>query len=73
MSDSNAKADDMAAEYDLTNSRPNPYAERYAQGTNLVRLDPDLAKRFPDSAAVNQALRTLVKIVDIVEHEADAA
>ena len=39
------------------------YAERYAQGTNLVRLDPDVAKVFPDSTAVNDALRALVKII----------
>jgi hypothetical protein len=54
----------MAAEYDLSDSRPNPYAERYAEGTNMVRLDADVAKVFPDSAAVNDALRALVKIIE---------
>ena len=70
MSDTNAERDELAAEYDLSASRPNPYAARYAEGTNLVRLDPDVAKVFPDSAAVNDALRALVKIV---ERKADAA
>lgn len=56
--------DKLEPEYDLSESRPNPYAERYAQGTNLVRLDPDVAKAFPDSAAVNEALRALVKIIE---------
>ena len=38
------------------------YAARYAEGTNLVALSPDVAEVFPDSAAVNEALRTLVRI-----------
>jgi hypothetical protein len=34
------------------------YAKRYRdEGTNLVRIDPDLRQLFPDSAAVNRALR----------------
>lgn len=57
------KSDELAAEYDLSDSHPNPYAARYAEGTNLVRLDPDVAKVFPDSTAVNDALRALVKII----------
>lgn len=64
MSNINKERDEMAPEYDLSDSRPNPYAERYAQGTNMVRLDPDVAKVFPDSAAVNDALRALVKIIE---------
>ncbi len=38
------------------------YAARFAEGTNLVALSPDVAEIFPDSAAVNEALRTLVRI-----------
>ncbi len=38
------------------------YAARYAEGTNLVALSPDVAEVFPDSTAVNEALRTLVRI-----------
>jgi len=38
------------------------YAARYAAGTNLVALSPDVAEIFPDSAAVNEALRTLVRL-----------
>jgi hypothetical protein len=62
--------DEIGAEYDLSTSRPNPYAERYAEGTNLVRLDPDVRKVFPDSESVNRALRALVKII---EERSDAA
>ncbi len=57
-------ADEILPEYDLTNGVRGKYAARYAEGTNLVRLDPDVAKVFPDSASVNEALRALVKIVE---------
>ncbi len=33
------------------------YARRYREGTNVVLIDPDLHKLFPDSEAVNRALR----------------
>lgn len=33
------------------------YAKRYREGTNVVLIDPDLQKVFPDSDAVNRALR----------------
>ena len=33
------------------------YAKRYREGTNIVLIDPDLHKLFPDSEAVNRALR----------------
>jgi len=36
------------------------YFEKYRQGTNIVLIDPDLAKRFPSSEAVNAALRQLI-------------
>ena len=38
------------------------YAERYAAGSNIVVLDPDVARVFRDSDAVNEALRALIKI-----------
>ncbi len=39
------------------------YAKQYAEGTNVVLLDPDVAKVFPDSEAVNQALRAIAQII----------
>lgn len=36
------------------------YSERYNHGTNVVLIDPDLHKLFPDSKSVNQALRDYV-------------
>ncbi|MCF7977455.1 MAG: hypothetical protein K9L82_05465 [Chromatiaceae bacterium] len=40
------------------------YAARMAEGTNIVRIDPDLTRAFPDSAAVNKALRALLQIAE---------
>jgi hypothetical protein len=39
------------------------YFEKYRQGTNIVLIDPDLAKRFPNSDAVNAALRQLIDLM----------
>jgi hypothetical protein len=33
------------------------HLKSYREGTNVVLIDPDLHKLFPDSEAVNQALR----------------
>ena len=43
------------------------YAERYREGTNIVKLDEDVAAMFPDAKSVNAALRALAKIIQ--EHE----
>jgi hypothetical protein len=55
--------DDLLEEYDFSEAEVGRYAERYARGTNLVLLDPDIAKVFPDSASVNRALRALAEII----------
>jgi len=51
----------MREEYDFTNDVRGKYAERFTEGTNLVRLEPDVAKQFPTSEAVNKALRDLAR------------
>jgi hypothetical protein len=38
------------------------YAKRYAEGTNVVLLAPDVASAFPTPQAVNEALRMFVKV-----------
>lgn len=55
--------DEILREYDFSKGRRNKYASRYAEGTNVVLLDPDVAKDFPDSNAVNEALRALSAII----------
>jgi hypothetical protein len=57
-----AARDDMRPEYDFTGGVRGKWAARYAEGTNVVLLDPDVAAMFPDSKAVNRALRVLVEL-----------
>ena len=54
-------ADEMRAEYDFSRGVRNPYAARFAKGSNLVLIDPELFKAFPSEEAVNSALRILLK------------
>lgn len=57
------EADEMRAEYDFSGGVRGKYAERYAKGTNVVLLDPDVAEVFRDQASVNRALRALAGII----------
>ncbi len=60
---------DMRSEYDFATMKGGvrgKYAKRYRAGTNLILLDPELAKAFPTEAAVNGALRALLKITESV-------
>lgn len=49
----------LRKEYDFSTGVRGKYAARFAEGTNLVRLDADLVARFPDSDAVNRALESV--------------
>jgi len=40
------------------------YAQRYAAGTNLALLDPDVAAAFPNDEAVNEALRLVIRVAN---------
>ena len=52
--------DEMLGEYDFRGGVRGKYARRFDEGTNLIVLAPDLAGLFPDSKAVNAALRAYV-------------
>ena len=54
-------SDDMRPEYDFSRGERGKYAQRFREGTNVIVLDPDVAAEFKDSAAVNDALRQLLK------------
>ena len=54
---------DMMEEYDFTGGVRGKYAKRYAEGTNVVVIDPDVAEYFPDHESVNEALRSLTVII----------
>ena len=54
---------EMRAEYDFSRGVRGKYARRYAQGTNVVVLQPDVARVFPNAEAVNESLRALAGII----------
>jgi hypothetical protein len=54
--------DTMRTEYDFTGGVRGKYAQRYAAGSNVVVLDPDVAQMFPNARSVNSTLRTLGEI-----------
>jgi hypothetical protein len=54
--------DTMRPEYDFSKAVRGVTAARYAEGTNVVLLDPDVAQIFPDTRAVNEALRTIARL-----------
>jgi hypothetical protein len=65
----NDKPDNLRPEYDLgellKRGVRGRYVERYRAGTNLVLLEPDVAKAFPDQRAVNEALRLVIRLTKI--------
>ena len=70
--------DELRPEYDLRELLKGgvrgKYVERYRAGTNLVLLDPDIAKAFPDEATVNDALRLVIQLGEIQRrHSVDTA
>jgi hypothetical protein len=52
---------DMLEEYDFRDGVRGKYAQRYAEGSNIVVLEPDVAAAFPTSEIVNKTLRRLVQ------------
>lgn len=55
----------LRAEYDLSSLRGGKrgrYLKRFRAATNLILLEPDVSKAFPDGEAVNEALRVLIKV-----------
>ena len=58
------KKDEMLEEYDFSNGIRGKYAQRYKDGVNVVKLDTDVTKFFPDAKSVNEALRTLIRLMN---------
>jgi hypothetical protein len=61
----NVSSDDMRPEYEFDYSkavRGKYYRRLLKEGANVVVLDPDVAKAFRSSAAVNEALRSLLRM-----------
>ena len=59
------KADQMRAEYrrsDFSKIERGKYAKRVKASSNVVVLEPGVAAAFPNSAAVNEALQSIVDV-----------
>jgi hypothetical protein len=54
---------EMLEEYDFSKGIRGKYAKRYEEGINIVKLDSDVTKFFSDTKSVNEALRTLIKLM----------
>lgn len=51
---------ELLKEYYFRGGVRGKYAARYADGSNVVLLSPDVAEFFPDSASANEALRAFI-------------
>ncbi len=58
------KDQDMLEEYDFSTGIQGKYSKRYNEGTNVVVIESDVMKYFPDHDSVNQALRSLSEIIE---------
>ena len=57
------KNNEMLPEYDFSQGVRGRYARRYGRRTNMVVLEPDVAKAFPNAEAANSSLRSLAEII----------
>jgi len=55
----------MRKAYDFTYGVRGKYASIFAKGSKSVMLEPDVAKRYPDSTSVNRALRAIATVAQI--------
>jgi len=55
--------DTMRKEYDFSRAVRGVTAARYAQGANVVVIDPEVLDVFPDALSVNEALRALAPVL----------
>ena len=63
MKKAEAKTDEIRAEYDFSKGVRGKYAKQYAEGSNVVVLDPDIVREFPTAKSVNEALRSLIPVI----------
>jgi hypothetical protein len=53
----------MRAEYDFSRGVRGKHAARYADGTNVVVIEPDVAAEFPTAQEVNEMLRAVAQLL----------
>jgi hypothetical protein len=59
----NLNSDEMRAEYDFSKGVRGKHAARYAAGTNVVVIEPDVAAEFPTAKDVNETLRAVAQLI----------
>ena len=67
------KEDDLRQEYDLSKLKlvgQGLYFHRYKKMQNLVKLNPKIAKEFPNDASVNQALELFLQVRKMISRKA---
>jgi hypothetical protein len=64
MNQAKENPDELQPAYDFSGGVRGKHHAAYKQGTNVVLLDSDVAKAFPDSSSVNRALRLLLEIAE---------
>ena len=57
-------SDRMRPEYDFGEGVRGKHAARYASGTNVVVLEPDVASHFRTADEVNETLRAVARLMD---------
>ncbi len=58
----NSKDIEMQPEYDFSKGVRGKHYRAYQEGSNVVFIEPDIAKVFKDSESVNHALRMLMEL-----------
>ena len=58
------RTDDVRPEYDFSQGVRGKHAARYASGSNVVVLAPDVARQFPTAEDVNETLRAVAKMME---------
>ena len=66
-----ARSKSMRDYYDFSGGVRGKYAKRYAEGTNVVVLDPDVAEVFKSREAVNETLRAVAHIIELQSRKVD--
>ena len=69
--------DELRPEYDmkplLKGGVRGKYTARYRAGTNLMLLEPEVAKAFPNEKDVNEALKLVIKLKQVQENASQNA
>lgn len=55
------KEPEIRPEYDFSGGARGKYHKRYMESSNVVVIEPDVHRRFRNAAAVNKALRSIIR------------